>query len=566
VASLIIKDYPKQISFLQIIENIPKNFTYDISMYIKKQDTTSVLKQLTYHISSSGTEIKTVNENQLDIDVLSKTKEDAKNLRKDIQINNEEVYFLTTIITFYSNNKQELLDVLKNFQSKLYSKQISSSIANFRHLDSYLLSLPLNDFTSKILKTNYRNITTSALANFFPFYNKTIFDEKGIIFGYTKNENKIFNVDIFNNKYLNSNMCVFGSSGSGKSYFTKLILIRHYLMGKEQYVFDPEGEYVSLISSLGGRVINFNDSNTKKFYNILEITKTDIEIYKTYFFIKKVESVTELIAKLCNLTIEDKETVKETIIQAYKEKGITKDIESVYLSLNEGNVFVDKKIKDPSCFPNLIDIKNNVKSKKIANIIQKNIIAKYPIFSENTNILNTNSITVFNTSLVNTKDTIIFFEYFLNNIQLKLKESKQKKNTIIYIDEIWKYICTKEAINLSETIFNMFKTIRKYGGSIVTITQDVSDFFSYEQGNYGKSILNNSGFKMFFKLDFADLEILQKLSIINDDIITKISKLDKGQALMGFKSNSVFLNIKSNEYEDKLIKGGEIIENFSSIK
>ena len=79
LASIIITDYPKKISFIQITESIPKDLEYDLSMFIQKQDTNTVLKQLTYHISSSGTEIKTVNENQVDIDILSKIKEDAKN-------------------------------------------------------------------------------------------------------------------------------------------------------------------------------------------------------------------------------------------------------------------------------------------------------------------------------------------------------------------------------------------------------------------------------------------------------------------------------------------------------
>ena len=34
--------------------------------------------------------------------------------------------------------------------------------------------------------------------------------------------------------------------------------------------------------------------------------------------------------------------------------------------------------------------------------------------------------------------------------------------------------------------FDIFKTIRKYGGSAVAITQDVSDLFSLEKGIYGK--------------------------------------------------------------------------------
>ncbi len=577
VSSIIIIDYPKQISFFDIIESIPKNVNYDMSFFIDKKDTSSVLKQLTYYISSSGTEIKTVNENQMDIDVLSKIKEDAKNLRKEIQINNEQVYFLNIFITFYHKDSKELFIILKDFQSKLYSRQIVSNISNFRNLDFYLLSLPFFSFNQNVLKDSYRNLTTSALANIFPFYKKTIFDEKGIIFGYTKSENKIFSIDIFDEKYLNSNMCIFGSSGSGKSYFTKLMIIRNYLMNKNQYIFDPEGEYSDIVKTLGGQVIDFNEKNNNCYFNILEITEYEIYMYNESFFVKKIEKVTKFIIKMCDILEEELyEKIKESLIKLYKEFGINENIESIYIKENDNKIFVDKKVKTSSFFPNLTDFNEKLKDKKLSNLIKKNILSKYEFLSKNSTFKINQSLINFNTNNIKIKDAIILMEYFLEELLIvidynnlsnynNLKNLNSKK-TIIYIDEIWKYICIKESNNLAETIFMLFKTIRKKGGSIITITQDISDFFSYENGSFGKSILNNSGFKVFFKLDFSDLEILQKLSLINKENLDNILRLDKGQAFIGFKSNNIILNIKANEYEDELIKKGGYNEDFNSFR
>ena len=144
IISITIHEYSKYTEFLQIMESIPKNMNFDIAMYIKKQDTEKILKELTYKISSSNAEIKTVNNNQIDIDIINNVKSDAINLRKEIQINNQEVFNLNLIITFYSNNFKELIYFIKSFQSKLYSKGLISNIINFRHLDGYILSLPLN--------------------------------------------------------------------------------------------------------------------------------------------------------------------------------------------------------------------------------------------------------------------------------------------------------------------------------------------------------------------------------------------------------------------------------------
>ena len=268
--SLNIDEYQKYTDFVQIMDSIPKNINYDMSMYVKKQDTSKVLKELTYKISSSSAEIKTINNNQIDIDVINNVKNDAINLRKEIQINNQEIFNLSIVITFYSTDFKDLIYKVKLFQSKLYSKGLNSNITNFRHLDSYILSLPLNSNIEKKSFLNESCFTTDSLSLNFPFYTKNIFDLNGVIFGFTKNENKICNIDIFSDKYLNSNMCILGSSGSGKSYFTKLLIIRHFLGGKRQYIFDLEGEYINIAKNTNGKYINFL-SDDKFTFNLLEI-------------------------------------------------------------------------------------------------------------------------------------------------------------------------------------------------------------------------------------------------------------------------------------------------------
>ena len=146
IASLVIYDYPVKIYFTQIINSIEKKYMYDVSIYIQKLDTLKVLKDISYNLSNYKSELKTTNKNQIDIDLLNKQQIDSKELRKQIQLNNEEVYKFNLFITFYSYNKDELFKIIKNFQSKLFSKQIYSNISNFRNLGSYILTLPINNY------------------------------------------------------------------------------------------------------------------------------------------------------------------------------------------------------------------------------------------------------------------------------------------------------------------------------------------------------------------------------------------------------------------------------------
>ena len=343
IASLVIYDYPVKIYFTQIINSIEKKYMYDVSIYIQKLDTLKVLKDISYNLSNYKSELKTTNKNQIDIDLLNKQQIDSKELRKQIQLNNEEVYKFNLFITFYSYNKDELFKIIKNFQSKLFSKQIYSNISNFRNLDSYILTLPINNYDNILINKNYRNITTSTLSNIFPFYTRSAFDKNGIIFGYTKNENKLSIIDIFDRKYINSNIIILGSSGSGKSYFTKLIVLRHFLKGKIQYIFDIEGEYNNLAEKLNINLVRFGNKNNNKFINIMDINEGDIEIYKSNVLKYKIQEIIDFISIIVKLNNNDKKILKDYLIKVYLEKNITYDINSLYIENTDEKIFIEKK-------------------------------------------------------------------------------------------------------------------------------------------------------------------------------------------------------------------------------
>ena len=90
----------------------------------------------------------------------------------------------------------------------------------------------------------------------------------------------------------------------------------------------------------------------------------------------------------------------------------------------------------------------------------------------------------------------LFTELFWDKIK---KDRKIKK--AIYLDEIWRLIGVTSNKEVASFIYKIFKTIRKFGGSSIAITQDISDLFSLENGVYGKSIINNSSNKVFFSLE-----------------------------------------------------------------
>ena len=529
IVSLSVKSLPETIFFLDIVKDFPIDLNYDASLYISKQDPIKVLNSITYNIGAVESELATINKNQRDIDILSKTQNDSAALRKKIQVENQEIYVFSLILTFYSYDFNSLAKIISSIRAKFYSKGINLEVTNFRHLEFFLSNLPLEN-NKELLSKMY--ITTNALANIFPFYNTSFIDEKGVILGYTK-ENKLCILDIFSNKYENSNICIFGSSGSGKSYFTKLFIIRNYFLNKRQIIFDIEGEYENLCKNLYGEQL-FKDS----YINILQITDKDIK--EEDFLDKKITKVAEFMTSVAEDI--DSKYLKDKLYKLYGDFNITNNIDSAIVYEDNNEMFLEYQIISKDKFPTLIDLIEYIDNPKQKEILIRLIDNELKFFSKETTIKLDSMLYVLNMSslIKNTSVVCEIMDYILNNY---INDTE----TIIYVDELWKY--SKDEIVL-EAIFNMYKTIRKRRGAIVTITQEISDFYEYKNGLYANTILNNSSFKFFFKANYSDLNNIKKYLSVDYD---KLLSLKKTEALLLINRNNLQLKVRANDFERGII-------------
>ena len=103
-------------------------------------------------------------------------------------------------------------------------------------------------------------------------------------------------------------------------------------------------------------------------------------------------------------------------------------------------------------------------------------------------------------------------------------------------------------------VYKIFKTIRKYSGSAVAITQDISDLFSLENGAYGKSILNNSEIKTFFSLEEDNIKLLSNYTNISEKEKIEIRSLKRGESLMFVGDNHILTKIESSKEEKEIIE------------
>ena len=101
--------------------------------------------------------------------------------------------------------------------------------------------------------------------------------------------------------------------------------------------------------------------------------------------------------------------------------------------------------------------------------------------------------------------------------------------------------------------FEAVKTIRGYGGGVLVATQDLNDFFSLEDGKYGRGILNNCKIKIILNLEEEEAQRVQSVLKLTDAEIDNITRFERGSALIVTNSNNVTVDMRCSEEEKDLI-------------
>lgn len=545
-SNLIIVDYLREQNDLIFKNLIETNENIYVSIFYEKQDSYKVIKDLTYNIGNVSVDLEKISSGRQDAEIAAFTYNDAKYIRREMQINNEEMYFIYTYVTVFEKNKKDLENKLNKIEGILRSQGLISKKAYFRQEQTFNACLPLMINSNDIKNVSRRNILTSSIPATYPFISSSIFDKKGIFIGTNMyNESLVFIDKYDREKYKNSNMCIFGTSGSGKSYFTKLMILRLSLFGLDQYVIDPDREYTNLAKNLNGTIIKLGPSS-ETHINIFDIREESLEENQKGYLATKIEKIVGFLKLvLGNMNEEEKAILEEKIIEVYNQKGITFEDKTLYKN---------GKFKTTKEMPILEDLYNILDGKLKIKLIPF-IKGSLKFLNNYTNVQLNNKLIIgdiYELGEENIKfGMYIFIELFWDKIK---KNRKIKKS--IYMDEIWQLIGITSNKEVASFIYKIFKTIRKYGGSAVAITQDVSDLFSLENGIYGKSILNNSEIKSFFNLEEENLNVLEKYTNLSAKEKIEIKSLKRGENVMFVSKEHILVKIESADFENEILQGG----------
>ena len=539
---------------------IETNININISIFYEKQDAFKTIKDLTYHIGNVGVELKESNQNREDIDIAAFTYNDAKYIRKEIQVNNQDIYFLYIYINIYAEDIKKLEYYLNKVEGIAQSKGMQTRRANFRQEEVFESCLPIMKNNENIKDSAKRNVLTSGLLATYPFISSTIFDANGIFIGTNIYNNSLVFIDRYNNnKYKNANICIFGTSGAGKSFYTKLLILRYKLLGIKQYIIDPEREYNNLCKKLNGTQIKIGPSS-ETYINIFDIRKESLEDGENGYLAIKIGKLIGFFNLIFGeLNEEEKAILEEKLIETYKIKNINFDDNSLYKEIKVKNK-IKKIFKTEKDMPILEDLYNILEkdnnTKKFKTKLIPFVKGSMKFLNNKTNVKLENELIVADIYELGEENLKYGMYLFTDIFWDKIKENRNEKKAI-YLDEIWRLIGVTSNKEVASFIYKIFKTIRKYGGSGVAITQDISDIFSLDNGTYGKSILNNSSIKTFFALEEENIKILAEYSNLSEKEKVEIKSLKRGECLMFVGDDHILTKIECSDLEKEILEGNK---------
>lgn len=198
------------------------------------------------------------------------------------------------------------------------------------------------------------------------------------------------------------------------------------------------------------------------------------------------------------------------------------------------------------------NLKENPLTVRLATIVSRFVTGSAQSFNQQTNVNLDNKYIVLDISELKGKLLPVGMMIALDYVWDKIKADRTKRK-MVFIDEIWKLIGGTANKQAAEFCLEIFKIIRGYGGGAVAATQDLSDFFSLDEGRYGRAIINNCKTKIILNLEPDEAEYVKDVLKLTRSEIRSITQFERGEALISSNSNKVPVVIKTSQEEQRMI-------------
>lgn len=526
--TLFVISYPRFLTsdwFTPII-NLDK--VYDISIMIHPVETELALRTFQKKVAEVQSQINErerkgfVRDPMLDI-----AYQDLEDLRDKLMQAQEKLFDVGIYVTLYGGDKGELDKAEGELKSILDAKLVYVKPAIFQQEQGYRSVLPL---MTDELSVHYK-LNSAPLSSIFPFVSFDLTSDKGILWGINRHNASLILFDRFSMP--NYNSVTFAVSGSGKSYTTKLEILRTLMFDADVIVIDPEQEYQFLAEATGGRY--FNISLTSEHH----INPFDLPIPRDD------ESASDVLRSniiflvglfrimLGGLSPEEDGIIDRAVAETYALKDITPDS-------NFAN------IEPPLLSDFELVLSGMDGTESILQRLEKYTKGTWSGFlNKPTNVDITKRFTVF--SVRNMEDELKPVAVYIVTHHIWTAIRKELRKRLLIVDEAWWMMKSEDTASF---LFGLAKRGRKYYLGIATITQDVNDFL---RSPYGLPILTNSSIQILLKQSPTTIDLVQQTFHLTDEEKYLLLESGVGEGLFFAGLKHVAIKVYASYTEDQIV-------------
>lgn len=449
---------------------------------------------------------------------LTQQAESAKEVLRDIQERDQNLYLTTVTVTHFADSLKELDQDTDSIMSR--GKSISCQFLPLTAQQLHGLNTVL-PYGRPYIQAD-RLLTTQALAGICPFAAREVYHPGGSWLGRNATTKHLI---VMNREVLPSgNAVVMAPTGTGKSFHIKEEAVQIILRGGADVIFlDPEGEYVPLTEALGGTVITLSMTSPHRM-NPFDIDPEEEDRYTDKPFKEKLS----FIWALCQGVMEENGSYLDgqlkSIIDRCAKRIFTPMIHSGYRKpaplLNDLRLELLKQ-KEP-------------RAQELALNLEMYTVGSFNMFSCPTNVDTAAHVVTYDLSRLS--------EYMRPFAEKVLPEYITERMTANFRKGIPTYVFCDEIIQFFENpasaqyFGRLSQRIRKRGGFLSGIFQNVSQVMENEEAR--KLVLNSLIVTMLSQSP-TDLEMLADMFHLSDAQQQMLSQQRTGSGLIKIGSTIV---------------------------
>lgn len=529
----------------------------DLDVFLTRQPKDRMIHKLGQQLRINRSRLKDTSDTNTDFDDLDGAIRSGYFLKEGMG-NNEDFYYLNLLVTVTADTVEDLEWKVSEMKKLLLSQDMDVQVCFICQEQAFLSSLPLTALDRRLYDRSKRNALTMGVASCYPFTSYEMCDDNGILLGVNKHNNSLIVLDIFDSKvYKNANISILGTSGAGKTFTLQLMALRMRRKGIQVFILAPlKGhEFHRAAMNIGGEFITISPASSNCI-NIMEIRQVDKSVNdlldgpgtEKSMLASKIQRLHTFFSLLIpDMSHEERQLLDDAMIRTYALKGITHNNVSLDDPEHPGQYRKMPVLGD--LYTVLLE---SPATQRMANILNRLVNGSARSFNQQTNVSLDNKYTVLDISELTGDLLTVGMFVALDFVWDKAKENRTAEKAI-FIDECWQLIGASSNRQAAESVLELAKTVRGYGGSLICATQDLNDFFALEDGTYGKGIINNSKTKIVLNLEDEEAQRVQRILHLSEAELMQITHFERGNALISTNNNNIAVEIKCSQLEKELI-------------